>query len=72
MKQDLTPKIYSSRRGLGRRQPGDRHPERRAGYVVEADLVAELDRDGLAAVLAADAELDAGPGLSPALDRRAS
>ena len=45
-------------RGLGRRQAGDRHPERRAAHVVQPDLVAERDRLGIAAVLAADAKLD--------------
>ena len=38
-------------------QPGDRHPERRAGDVVQADLVEEVHRVGVAAVLAADADL---------------
>src|SRR5688572_1332599 len=36
----------------------DRHPERRAAHVVEADLVAEVHGVGVAAVLAADAELE--------------
>ena len=44
--------------GLGRGQPGERHAERRAADVVEAELVAERDRARLAAVLAADAELE--------------
>ncbi len=43
-------------RGLGRGDAGDRHPERRAADVVEADLVEEGDAVGVAAVLAADAE----------------
>src|SRR5512141_1554704 len=38
-------------------QPGDRHPERRAGHVVEADVVEEVHRRGVAAVLAADPEV---------------
>src|SRR5258708_6136826 len=44
-------------RRLGRGEPGDRHPIGRAGDIVEADLVAEADGGGIAAVLAADAEL---------------
>ena len=40
----------------------------RAGDVVEADLVAELDRARVAAVLAADAELEVGPRGAPLLD----
>src|SRR6202023_3629707 len=42
--------------GLGRGKARDRHPERRARHVIELDLVAEGDRGGIAAVLAADAE----------------
>ena len=41
-------------------QPGDRHPERRAGHVVQAGIVEEVDRLRVAAVLAADAELEPG------------
>ena len=37
-----------------------RHTVRRAGYIVQADLVAELDRRRIAAVLAADSEFDIG------------
>jgi len=44
-------------RRLGRGEPGDWHPVGRAGNVVEADLVAEADGGRIAAVLAADAEL---------------
>src|SRR6266704_5157019 len=52
--------------GLAGGQTRGRHPERRARHVVEADLVAEADRVGIAPVLAADAEvqvLPAGPAL---------
>ncbi len=49
-------------RGLGRRQPGDRHAERRARDIVHADVVAEVDAGGVAAVLAADADLEVGLG----------
>jgi len=45
-------------RRLRRRKPRDRHAERGARHVVEADLVAERDRGRVAAVLAADAELE--------------
>ena len=45
----------SPERRVGRGEPGERHPVRRAGHVVEADLVAEVHRRGIAAVLAADA-----------------
>ena len=45
-------------------QPGDRHPERRAGHVVEADLVEEVDGLRVTAVLAADARVP-GPGGPP-------
>src|SRR5436190_9687552 len=46
--------------GLGRSQPCDRHPEGRAAYVIETDRVEELDRLGIAAVLAANAEFQIG------------
>src|SRR5690606_19576837 len=49
-------------RGLGGGEAGDRHAVGRAGHVGEADLVAELHGVRVAAVLAADAELDAGAG----------
>ena len=45
-------------RRLRRREPRDRHAVRRAGHVVEPDPVAELDRARIAAVLAADADLE--------------
>src|SRR5438309_734498 len=50
------------------RQPGRRHPVRRAADVGQADLVAELDAGGIAPMLAADAELDVGAGLPPEPD----
>src|SRR5262245_40177640 len=43
---------------LCRRQPGDRYAEGRTTHVVQADLVTELDAVGVAAVLAADADLE--------------
>src|SRR5438067_729623 len=53
---------------LRRCEPGDGHAVRRAADVVEAEPVAELDRLRVAAVLAADAELDRRLHLAPALD----
>ena len=50
-------------RGLGGGEPGERDPEGRAGDVVESEAVAERDRARLAAVLAADAELELGAGV---------
>ena len=55
------PPASRTRRAAGL-QPRDRHPERRAGDVVEPDLVEEVDRLRVAAVLAADAELEVRAG----------
>src|SRR5260221_8584791 len=52
-------------RRLRGREPGDRHPERRARDVVEADLVTERDRARVAAMLAADADLELAAVLVP-------
>src|SRR4029077_13517828 len=49
-------------------QAGDRHPERRAGHIIQAHLVEEVDRIRVTAVLAAHAELDVRPGLLALLD----
>ena len=46
------------------RQARDRHAEGRAGNVGQADAVAELHGGRIAAVLAADAQLDVGAGLT--------
>src|SRR5262249_22272296 len=46
-----------AQRGLRRRQPRDRQPIWRAGYVVEAEAMAEAHRTRIAAVFAADADL---------------
>src|SRR5271165_4353849 len=48
--------------GLRRCQTGRQHAEWRAGYVVEAVLRAEFHGGGVAAVLAADTDLDRRPG----------
>ena len=45
---------------MGGGDAGGGHAVGRAGYVGEADLVAELDGGGVAAVFAADAHLHAG------------
>src|SRR5690242_8115468 len=50
-------KILFRQRRLRRRQPGDRHPEWTAAHIVQADLVTELHRVWVAALLAADADL---------------
>ena len=50
-------------------EPGDRHPERRAGDVVEPDVVEEVDGRRVAAVLAADAEVQVGVGGPAVLGR---
>src|SRR4051812_37794439 len=54
-----------SKRSLRGGQTRDRHAERRAANVVEPDLVAEGYRAGLAAVLAADADLKPRLGCAP-------
>src|SRR6185503_13332785 len=51
----------SGERGLRRCKPCDRHAVRRARYVIEADAMAEPHRCRIAAVLAADAELQIRP-----------
>ena len=51
-------------RGLRRRDPCDRDPQRRARDVVEAGGVEERDRVWIAAVLAADPELQPRVGLA--------
>src|SRR5688572_8575989 len=48
-------------------EAGHRHPERRAGHVVQPDVVEEVHRIGVAAVLAADAELEVRPGRAAGL-----
>src|SRR5262249_54583484 len=47
---------------LRRSEPGDRNTEWRAAHVVEADLVEEMNRRRIAAVLAAHADLEIGLG----------
>lgn len=55
----------AGQRGPAGLEPGHRDPERRAGDVVEPHLVEEVDRGGVAPVLAADAEVEVGACLAP-------
>src|SRR5687767_5035323 len=55
--------------GLRGSDAGDRNPERRAADVIDSRLVKEGDAVGVSAVLAADAELESGLRLPPALTR---
>ena len=61
------PRTGVTQHDAGGFQPGDRDAERRAGDVVQADPVEEVHRVGVAAVLAADADLEVGPGRPAAL-----
>src|SRR5947208_861970 len=56
--------------GLRSGKTRDRHPVRRRADVVEADLFEEVDRRGIAAMLAADPELQILPRLPSELDPR--
>src|SRR5579875_2940670 len=56
-------------RGTAGFQPGDRHPERRAGDVVQSDLMEKVHGVGVAAVLTADTELEILAGRSALLHR---
>ena len=56
-------------RGPAGLESGHRDPERRAGHVVQPDAVEEVDRLGVATVLAAHAERDVGPRRAALLDR---
>ena len=58
----------AAKRRLGRRQPGDRRAVGRAGDVIQPHRVAEGDRGRVAAVLAADAELQIRTGPPSTLD----
>ena len=66
--QDLAVSLPFADGRLGRRKPGDRGPEGRAAYIVEANGFAELDRSGVAPMLAADPKLDARTRRASALD----
>ena len=68
MKRSCRRMRLSPERRLRRGEAGDRDAERRARHVVEMRRLAEGDRGRIAAVLAADAELDVGPRRPAALD----
>src|ERR1700730_11928444 len=55
-----------AKRGLRRGQPRDRDAIRRAGNVIEPNLMTERDGSGIAAVFAANADLDVRTGLAAA------
>src|SRR4051812_33592452 len=59
--------VPRAQHSLGGGETGDRHPERRAGHVVEPGVVEEGDRLRVAAVLTAHAELEVGVGLAAPL-----
>src|SRR5262245_33263404 len=56
-----------TQRSLGGGKPCNRHPEGRAGNIVETDFVAEGDRGGIATVLAANPDLELVARLAAAL-----
>mgnify|MGYP007108684602 CR=1 FL=1 len=60
--------LFVFNNGLRRSQARNGYAERRAGYIVEAGSVAEFYRGGIAAVLAANTELNVGLGLAAQLD----
>src|SRR6185437_6537731 len=55
------PRLFFLECRLRCREPCRQQPERRAAYVVEPDPVAELDGLRIAAMFAADADLEGGP-----------
>src|SRR6266850_1607450 len=59
---------FDGERSLCRREPCDGDPVGRCADVGEPDLVEEMHRRRVAAMLAADAELDVGARLLSALD----
>src|SRR5258705_13377017 len=61
--------VCPGHRGLRSREPGDGDAVRRAGHVVEPDGLAFPDRIRVAAVLAADPELEAGLRRAALVDR---
>ena len=58
--QNLIPAVLDC--SLCGSQAGDGHTEGAAGHIIQADLVAELDGHGVAAVLAADAVVQLSAG----------
>src|SRR5262249_17066781 len=59
--------LVALERRLGRGKLGDRHAIGRAGDIVQSHIGAEMDRGRIAAVLAADAELQVGARLAATL-----
>src|SRR5881628_2318138 len=57
---------FARNNGLRRCQSCDRHPIRGTAHIVESDLIKELDRGRIAAVLAADPDFEVRSG-GPAL-----
>ena len=55
-------------RSLCGREPGDRYSERRAAHIVHSDLMTEFDAVRIAAVFAADADLQLRLDLTAAVD----
>src|SRR5438046_9202416 len=51
--------------GVCRCQTGNRHPIGRAGYVIQASLVTELNRGWVSAVFSTNANLQVWPGSAP-------
>src|SRR5436305_14938620 len=66
---DVAADALLGERGLSGREPREGHAVGRARHVVEAEPVAEMNRRGIAAVLAADPELEVLPGRAATLDR---
>ena len=56
--------------GLRGSQTRDRHTEGRAGHVIKTDVMAELHRARITAVLATDAKLDVRTGFAAQLSRQ--
>ena len=53
--------VVAGQRCLGSRQPGHRHAERRAAYVIESNLMAERHAGRVSAVFTTDADLQVWP-----------
>src|SRR5882724_7416065 len=51
-------RVTLRQRGLRRSQPRNWHSERRAAHIIKVDLMTEVDRLGIAAVLATDTDLE--------------
>src|SRR5215204_3845552 len=65
----LSVEICLSKRGVRRGETRDRQPEWRTTHIIEPDPVEEADRFRIAAMLAADSQLDIGPVLPSPVDR---